>query len=334
MSETPRICECCGEPGGTNATGYRTRKPRRPGDTNIRLKICRWCERAAKGNRSIIRERNRLREEMDGRPVANRSAAIHTAKRILVGSDWHVPYHHAANVTAFCDYAKHFKPHRFVNAGDFLNFETLSRHDAGSLAKLEGRKNVEHFRIGNAVCDQIDDALGPACTEKDFIFGNHDDLIKRWLERGDNAVWIGDPMVDLPTRLMLYQRGYRVHENWDRDSVKLGKLHVIHGKYCNVHAASVHVNKLGCNVLYGHTHRMQMWIAHTLDGQRGGYGMGAMADFSAPELQYMGMGHGWSEGFADVHVRRSGNFQVRLHMFIDGVFYEGGKQYGQLRDAA
>ena len=317
MTASEKICDCCQEPGGNAKCGFRVKKTR--GKESLH-NLCRWCEK--------IYKQEHGKERRLARAAAH---VVIDTKRVLVASDWHVPYHHAENVAALCDFALDFRPHHFVNAGDFLDFDTLSRHNAGSVALLEGKRTVEHFAVGNAVNDQIDEALGEQCTEKDFLAGNHERRTDSWINRGDNAVWLGDPLIDWSGRLMLQKRGYRVQKDYVTARLQIGRLHIIHGKYHGIHAAHQHVQKLGVNVMFGHTHRSQVYLQPTLDGQRGGYAIGGLADYAQPELQYIGLGSGWSEGFGIAIVRKSGNFQADCLNFIDGVFYWGGKEYGKYR---
>jgi predicted phosphodiesterase len=258
-------------------------------------------------------------------------AFVHSVKRALISSDHHQPYHHRANFAAMMAFARDFKPHVKVIAGDFNDFPEVSRHNRGSLALLEGRRVHLTCHSGNEVLDEIDAAVGRQCREKVFIFGNHDIRLEKWSHLGDNGVFQGDPMLDLAGRLRLEGRGYHVIRKYPKGVYSLGKLRIIHGQYCSKHAAATHVEKLGVNVMFGHTHRSGLYLAPTLDGQRGGYALGTMADPSQPELEYAGIAPGWSEGFGTVMVRRSGNFQAELHNFVDGVFYFGGRQYGKLR---
>lgn len=253
---------------------------------------------------------------------------IHTHERIVVSSDWHTPYHSVANARAFCDFVKDFKPHRHIIAGDFLDFPELSRHQAGSMRKLSKYKFIDSVKGGNVVLDEIASALGPQCTKKVYMWGNHEWRIEGWLNKGDNGVFEGDPMLDIGQRLELQKRGYLEIKKYPKGVYKLGKLHVIHGQWFGVHAAYDHVRRLGVNVMFGHTHRVNYHLVPTLDGQRGGYNLGHMSDAKKPELGYVGLASGWSEGFGSVRLRKSGNFQVDLLNFVDGIFYSGDKQYG------
>lgn len=261
-------------------------------------------------------------------------AFVSDVERILITSDWHVPFHNKLNVSAVFEFARDFKPHTSVIAGDFLDVPELSRHNKGSVAKLEGRRFSQTIDGGNAVLDRLDKALGQQCKKRVFMWGNHENRAVRWLESEGNSVFIGDPLLDIGSRLNLPKRKYEEIKRYPKGIYKAGRLRIIHGQYTAKHAAAAHVERLGVNVVFGHTHRSGMFLQPMLEGQRGGYALGHLADASQPELDYAGINPGWSEGFGIAMVRKSGNFQVDLLNFIDGVFYWGGQQYGELKSAA
>src|SRR5216117_108768 len=50
--------------------------------------------------------------------------------RVLVQPDTHVPEHDVAAVNAFLQFAEWYKPHGYINIGDFLEMESVSHWDA------------------------------------------------------------------------------------------------------------------------------------------------------------------------------------------------------------
>src|SRR5262245_65438162 len=128
-------------------------------------------------------------------------AAIHDVKRAIVTSDWHVPTYSKTHVAALFEFARDFKPHTSIIAGDFLDLPELSRHTAGSVAQLEGRRVASSFESGRNVIERYGRALGKQCTERVFMWGNHCNRVNKWLQKGDNAVFVGDPLLDIGQRL-------------------------------------------------------------------------------------------------------------------------------------
>lgn len=96
------------------------------------------------------------------------------AKKFVVTSDWHVPDEDKNASAAFCEFLKDFRPDGLVIAGDFLDIPELSRHNAGSVALLEGKRLSASFDAGNRVLDKIDAAAGKQCKTKYFLGGNHE----------------------------------------------------------------------------------------------------------------------------------------------------------------
>lgn len=253
-------------------------------------------------------------------------------KRYLVSSDWHVPYHDRNHVRALLEFTRDVKPDGFVLAGDFLDFIEVSRHNAGSVALMEGKRLHRSFDAGNEVLDQIDAAAGTQCKEKYFLGGNHEHRMARWIQKGDNAIFAGDPSVDIAKRLGLDRRGYRWSMNYPKGVVKLGKLHVIHGVTCTKYSAAVHLDRFQASVMFGHTHVSSMHHGSKLGGQRGGYGLGHMADIRSEAMSYAPTPNAWVAGFAQVIVEAGGNFHVTPLNFVNGRFFYGSKMYGVSRE--
>ena len=250
------------------------------------------------------------------------------AKRYLIIGDVHVPYEAQDLIRAVCDLVRDIKIQGLVILGDFLDFFELTVHNAGSVRKLEGKRVVSTFAAGNRVLDQLEAAAGAQCQEKHYIFGNHEDRVRRWLNQGDNAVFADDPLLDVAERLRLRERGWTVDQRYPKGRVKLGKLNVVHGRYTTVYHAAMHLHKYQANVLYGHCHTSQVYHGATIDGQHGGYGIGHLADPESEAMDYKGDPSNWINGCALVYVRPSGDFQVVPLNFVHGVLHFGDRMYG------
>lgn len=251
-------------------------------------------------------------------------------KRYLVLSDVHVPSQDHAAISAVCAFAKDYRPHGLILNGDILDLPEISRHSAGSLAQLEGKRIAKTFAAGNKFLDQVGAAVGKTCTEKHWINGNHESRWYRWLAAGDNAVFADDDLTDIPARLKLRLRGYKYHRDYPTAHVKLGHLTVSHGQWTGKYAAARHLERYQTSILVGHTHTSQAHHASTFTGQRGAYCAGFLADPDSPAMAYAPLPKAWITGFATVTVdTSSGNFWVNLHNFVNGVFHVGAKTYGK-----
>lgn len=256
----------------------------------------------------------------------------HGTRVYLVASDAHVPAHDAACTDAVAALLSDLQPDGLVLAGDFVDLEEISRYDQGSILKRGGKRLSDGFAVANAILDQWDAAAGPNCTEKDYIDGNHEERMAKWLARGDNGVFAGDDSVDLDKRLRLRERGYRHHAGEDA-AVSLGHLIVTHGRWCNKYHANKHLEEFRHSVLYGHTHSPQTIYASAYGAQQVAIGIGHLADPDSPAMSYARRPNRWAQGCAVVYVHTSGDFHVTPLNFWRGQVIYGNRAYGRRRAA-
>lgn len=103
-------------------------------------------------------------------------------------------------------------------------------------------------------------------------------------------------------------------------TIRRGHCHFTHGSSTAKHAASVHVQKFGGNVVYGHTHRADSYIIRTVkDGSIGGWSPGCLC-LLQPLWQHTNPTD-WSHGYGLQLVNDDGSF---LHInvpIVDGKSY-------------
>lgn len=254
-------------------------------------------------------------------------ADIVGARIYLVLSDIHVPCQDERAIQIACDMMRDLRPHGLVLNGDILDLPEVSRHNAGSVGHLEGKRISQTFTAGNKLLDQLDAAAGPRCKEKHFIFGNHEHRWARWLMSGDNIVFADDDAMDFGVRLKLRERGYLCHKNYPEAHVRIGKLLVTHGQWCGKYPAARHMERYQTSVLVGHTHTAQSFSASTWDGQRAAFCSGHMADAASEAMDYAPKPNNWITGFSVVYVEPSGNFHLHQISVVEGRAFYGGKLY-------
>lgn len=248
----------------------------------------------------------------------------------IVVSDIHIPFQSTNCMKAVQAFISDTQPEGFIIAGDALDLLEISSHNKGSLALLEGMRIKDTFDAANAELDAFEKAGGKKFKKKKFMFGNHEDRMRRWIETGDHGVFAGDPAVNISERLHLKKRGFEVFED-SHATLKLGKLYVIHGEYCNQYHAAKHLNEFKHPVMYGHTHRAQMFIGPCATGATAAYGLGYLARPDSRGMAYAAAHgkRGWTQGFGVVTVRDSGRFNALQMQFDNGVFHYAGKMYGK-----
>tara|TARA_R110002012_G_C11605414_1_gene607692 strand:- start:384 stop:1244 length:861 start_codon:yes stop_codon:yes gene_type:complete len=207
--------------------------------------------------------------------------------------------------------------------GDFLDMGSISRHSSGMQSKTTLTKE---YKEGNKALNAIDQVLNEE-VDKTYIWGNHEDWYNQHLSKIDNAK-LGRGVIKSPTEaLRLKERKYDVYEDWKEDKVTIGKhLELIHGIYCNVHAAKKHIDVFRNSVMFAHTHRVQTFI----EGNVAGFNIGTMCDINNKAFSYASraMKSKWNNGFAIVHIDNNGRYYVTQILAFNDAFYYNGKKYG------
>lgn len=217
--------------------------------------------------------------------------------------------------------SKEVKLEGVILAGDIEDLNSLSSHDKGKVP-LEGVTLAWEYAGINKFLNEID-SLGAKTT--DYIFGNHTDRYFRAIKDTETAK-LGDALISPIEGLNLVKRGYNILTDWKNDFIRLGKfLDINHGEFCNIHTAKKTMDTYRRSTLYFHTHRFQIHV----EGQVGGYNMGAGADFNAPIFGYAtrAMKNSWINSSALVTIDRDGFYHVQPLLFINNKLIINGKSY-------
>ena len=121
------------------------------------------------------------------------------------------------------------------------------------------------------------------------------------------------------------ERNYEVYDDYANDVLHLGSLGVMHGEYYNIHCAKKHLDVFRRNIIFFHTHRVQM---HR-EGDFCAYNGGCLIDMKSPAFSYAprGMKSAWGNGFAEVIVTENNHF-VNIINCIGDKFTYNNKTYG------
>jgi len=242
-------------------------------------------------------------------------------------SDVHIPWHNEGYLNAICRMVREARP-RFngiVLNGDIMDMYSLGSYHADSLQMLKDINLGKEYAIGRAVVKQLDDALDNRDAKRVFLYGNHEDRYFRELERGDRGKYLG--ALEAPeSALRLRELGYAVLDQWKDDVYHLGtSLQVTHGLWTPVHTAKKHLDEFGGSVIFGHSHRFQIYGLNT----RAAYNIGFMGDKSSRGLTYMpgAKRRQWTNSFAVIAVAPGGAASVIPIVFNGDAFYYNGKTY-------
>src|SRR5438046_916453 len=242
--------------------------------------------------------------------------------RVLVQPDTHVPEHDVAAVNAFLQFAEWYKPHGYINIGDFLEMESVSHWDAKN---PKPRRLVPEVKVAKDLLQKIDKALGPQCVYKRFLIGNHEDWLDQFLINKIPEVLDGLEDLGINLRVQdvlgLKDLGYRAIPL--NEILRLGELHYIHGYYTLMHHAKKHLDVFGVNLAYGHLHDVQSFTGVSVKGVHEAFCLGCLRSLNASFLK--GKPNNWSHAFGIVEYRIDGTYTRFVPILINGRFSFNGK---------
>jgi len=176
---------------------------------------------------------------------------------ILVVPDSHRPYHDARAWQLMLDVGKKLKPYHIAVIGDLADFYSVSSHSKSPDRALKLDEELKDVNVG---LDELD-AL--KATNKQFIAGNHEDRLTRYLQ--DKAPELFN-VVGIPELLKLEQRGWEYTPY--KSDTKIGKVNFTHdvgasGRNATFNALDTYQH----SVITGHSHRMQYIVEGNATGE-------------------------------------------------------------------
>ena len=247
-----------------------------------------------------------------------------TPKAILVLSDVHVPEHDRKVWATSMELAKAIAPDEVVLLGDFLEMSSVSQHGGAELEKL-----TEDFSAGKQALKAIREAVGEDCKIT-YLEGNHESRLTRFL------------MTKAPSLRdsLSYQVGLELDSlgvEWvpeGKQPITRGDLDLTHGHQdLRERPSKFHSGKMAevygrpeRTVMYGHTHKPQVFTRPTVGGHATAIGLGCARTLSPGWLH--GAQAGWVHQIAVVYVTPAGRSHVYPITFRHGQTVWQGKLYG------
>lgn len=247
-------------------------------------------------------------------------------ERVFVFSDAQIPYHSPQAFSVAIQSCRDYKPTHVVIIGDYLDYNPLlgkaSQRDPVLLTEELKALDLE-FLTGAKILADIESVLPKGCV-KIFIKGNHEDRADKIIEKPNGEYW--KKHIDIDIRLGLSARGWQVVKY--NDFVKLGHLNYTHGAFYDTHHAQHHARVYSENVMYGHTHQVQIFTMPTPVRELAFWSasIGCLADVN-PEWQ-RGKPNAHDHAFAEVDYADNGDFFPNIHRIIHGrLIHPRGKVY-------
>lgn len=247
-------------------------------------------------------------------------------RRAIVIPDVHFPLQDQSAVNCVLKAIKLVKPNMFICIGDIGEWKAASpwKYKRRKRPPLEYViKDVEQDVIDvNAGIDQFDKALKEVnCTDKHMIEGNHDNWLNYFV---DEFPYLSK--FKFANAVRLDERGYKYYPYGKY--LKIGKLYFYHGgHYTTMYHTRQHAEKLGKNVVYGHTHDVQRFGVTHLDGAHHAFTIGCLKDMSRESnLWLKGRSHNWCHAFAIIDWFPNGTFRFDLVDITKGKTFVWGKE--------
>jgi predicted phosphodiesterase len=214
------------------------------------------------------------------------------------------------------------KPSEIVMLGDHVDCGGFlaQHHTLGYVAQAD-YSFVDDVTAANIFLDEIQAKAGGASI--DYLEGNHERRIESWivtqtLGKKKDAEFLKS-CFSITSTLNLEKRGLRLIEQgkfYDKvqlpATIRKGNCYFTHGSSTAKHAASVHLNRFGGNVVFGHTHRRDSYFSKTVkEGSLGAWNPGCLSELQ-PLWQHTNPTD-WSHGYGLQMVRSNGDF---LHINV------------------
>lgn len=244
--------------------------------------------------------------------------------RVVVQPDTHVPEHDPFALDVFLQFCRDYKPHGYVNLGDFVEMSSVSQWTP---LNPSPRRLVPEIVKAREILDQINDSLGPQCVEKYFLVGNHENWLNYYLidkipEMFDGLDSLGVSL-NIESLLQLEKKGFHVVPF--NEILQLGDLHFIHGYYTSKFHAESHLRVFGCNLMYGHVHDVQSYSGVSVKGLHEAISVGCLRTLNAPFLY--NKPNNWTHAFGIVEYRIDGRYTRYVPIIVNAQFSFNGKLY-------
>jgi predicted phosphodiesterase len=233
------------------------------------------------------------------------------AKRVLVLSDIHIPYHSIDALTACFTFAENEQPDAVLLNGDTIDFFKLSR-----FAKDPKARSFAHELLAFKQFFEAVQKIFPAAKIY-FKSGNHE-------ERYDHFLWMKagelDGVEEFKLENIIKARANGIEFIGDKRIIKLGHLNVLHGHefggsiFSPVNIARGLFLRGKVSAMQGHNHQTSEHTESNMNGEiTTTYSTGCLCQLNPGYLPI----NKWNHGFAVVDIDNM-NFHVRNYRIHKG----------------
>lgn len=247
---------------------------------------------------------------------------------VIVLPDLQIPYQDKKALGAVESYMRSHKFDEWIQLGDLLDLDAISRFTKDAPRKVEGKRIKKDFEDANEFLDRHQELIRLNNPKAKFtlLAGNHEVRCEKFCDRFPML----EGLVDLENGLRLKERGIKLIRCYPNgEAYRIGTAMFTHGIYTGLNSARKHVENFGrYNIFHGHDHGLSLFSKaqwgdnSTIMGQS----MGCLCDMN---LDYVGKNpKNWVHSFGIFFFFPDGNFTHYTPRIIRGKFYgPDGKLY-------
>ncbi len=240
-----------------------------------------------------------------------------STEKILILPDCHIGETTDKVYKVVKKYIKQNKFDEIILLGDFMDVNSLSAWDYDKKRLMEGKRFQNEVKNVNNELD----FLAKYTKKITYLEGNHENRIERYLDKNPEM----EGMIEVQKVLNLEERCIKYIKM--NELYKKGSCYFTHGMYTNKYHANKHMTMLGCNIVYGHSHRPQVDTMNMkMQKPITSVGLGCLCE-KAPD--YMkGRPAQWQNQFAVVYLANNHkDFNLYPTTIVKNKFIIDGKLY-------
>ena len=238
-------------------------------------------------------------------------------EQVVIFPDLHFPLHDEKAFKCALKVLEIVKPSAFLCLGDIAEGNSVSHWKW----KKKKRPPIEYqlpdiekeVNEVNKHFDRIDEVLDKINVKtKLFAQGNHEIWFDNFVEENPYLKQYGSKKA-----LQIKERGYKWYDYGLEFKILNSKLYAYHGgHWSGINHTRSHVQNLGVNIIYGHTHDAIKSVVSHLDGPKMAPSMGCLCDMNKEFLKNRSTN--WTHNMGILDIYKDGFFNLNVMTIING----------------
>lgn len=238
-------------------------------------------------------------------------------KKITGLPDIHFPEYDTKAMMCVEKFLPDFRPDILIYMGDALNLDYISHHELSNRRIMEGKRLKADYREINKMIKRHKKLAGNPRVI--YMIGNHEDWVNDYINSNPNMESFGE----VENNIEGIDEFIELNKTY-----KVGKLHYLHGVYTNQYHAKKHVDNYKRNIVYGHTHTVQVHTSISPIDRTDYHTAKSVGCLCNKNAKYMEKRpSSWVHAFHVAYVQRNGLFSDYIININQGQFIWNGKLY-------